>query len=77
MRPGLHGFVLEDPAGDYNIYINIDDPEQRQIRTLVHEVGHIQLGHLHDDIKTTEEKEQEASYEREANIPQFKWSLYF
>ena len=62
LPPSVHGFVLEDPAGDYNVYIRKDDPEPVQRKTVNHELRHAFLGHLQDDVKTLEEKEKEASY---------------
>ena len=58
----VHGFVMEDPAGDYNIYLNENDPDEVQLRALDHELQHIVLGHLRDDLKSVSEKEQEVSY---------------
>ena len=58
----VHGFVMEDPAGDYNIYLNQNDPDDAQLRALDHELQHIVLGHLGDDLKTVTEKEQEVDY---------------
>lgn len=42
----LHGFVREDPDGDYNVYIRAEDSRQAQLDTYAHELAHIQLGHL-------------------------------
>lgn len=56
-----HGFVMEDPAGDYNIYIRAQDPPALKLRVLAHELQHIELGHLDDDTRTATEKEAEIS----------------
>lgn len=42
----VHGFVREDPDGDYNIYIRAEDSRETQLDTYEHELAHIQLGHL-------------------------------
>lgn len=60
LPPAVHGFVMEDPAGDYNIYIREQDPEHVRLRTLAHEHEHIRRGHLHDDTKSVAQKEAEA-----------------
>ena len=62
LPPGIHGFVMEDPAGDYNVYIREEDPEAVQQETFGHELRHCFLGHLKDDAKSIEEKEREADY---------------
>lgn len=45
----LHGFVKEDPDGDYNVYIREEDSRETQLDTLEHELAHIRLGHLQRD----------------------------
>lgn len=60
LPPSVHGFVLEDPAGDYNVYVRAGDPEELQRRTIDHELRHARLGHLQDDVKSVMEKEEEA-----------------
>lgn len=42
----VKGFVREDPAGDYNVYIREQDPPDVQRETYRHELGHIRGGHL-------------------------------
>lgn len=64
LPPSIHGFIMEDPAGDYNIYIRAGDPEELQRRTLDHELRHARLGHLQNETMTVEEKEREADYGR-------------
>lgn len=56
---GSDGFVLEDPAGDYNVYISDRLGSQRQKEVYLHELCHIKNGHLDDHEKTTEECEAE------------------
>lgn len=57
----LKGVVKEDPDGDYNIYINARLSEPEQVAAFLHEMRHIEYGHLHDDTKTLEQIEREAS----------------
>lgn len=42
------GFVLEDPAGDYNVYINGRLTFKRQQEVYLHETAH--FSHLHSDM---------------------------
>lgn len=56
-----NAFVLEDENGDYNIYVNQEIAANKLVPTLRHELLHALKGHLHDDIKTLSEIEQEAS----------------
>lgn len=59
--PGrTHGFVMEDPDGNYNAYLNPNDSREVQQRTLKHEIAHKKLGHLQDDIKSVAQCEAEA-----------------
>lgn len=40
------GFVLEDPDGDFTVFVNRDlSPEQKE-RTIEHELSHIRHGDL-------------------------------
>lgn len=48
LPPPYEGFVLEDPAGDYNIYINGRLTFKRQQEVYVHETAHFK--HLHSDL---------------------------
>lgn len=57
----VHGFVMEDPAGDYNVYIREQDPEELQLRTIDHELQHIVLGHLRDHARPVSAMEAEIS----------------
>ena len=41
---GTHGFVLVDPDGHYNIYLNSRDPYDVQVAALMHELDHIVRG---------------------------------
>jgi len=59
----IHGFVMEDPAGDYNVYIRSEDAPEVQQRTLRHELRHVDLGHLDNDVLSVREKEREALYD--------------
>jgi hypothetical protein len=56
----VNGFIMEDPAGDGNIYINKDKPPEIPRRTLAHEVRHFRYGHLKDLSKAVKVCEQEA-----------------
>ena len=58
----VHGFVLEDPAGDYNVYIREQDAPNVQTDTLQHELEHIQRGHLDGDLRPVAVMEMEANY---------------
>lgn len=42
------GFILEDPSGDYNIYLNGRLTLKRQQEVYLHETAHI--AHLHCDM---------------------------
>lgn len=42
----VHGFVKEDPEGDYNVYLRAEDSRETQLDTYEHELAHIQFGHL-------------------------------
>ena len=54
----VHGFVMVDPEGDYNVYINSRLSGEQAIKTVLHENKHILLGHLYDSRPVTElEKE--------------------
>lgn len=55
----LHGFVKEDAAGDYNVYLRAEDSRETQLDTYVHELAHIRLGHLQRD-RDLDECEAEA-----------------
>ena len=60
----FRGCVREDADGNYNVYINARLSEAERQRALLHELRHIFFGHLDDDVKSIEEKEREADYER-------------
>lgn len=59
MPDRCHGFVMEDPDGNYNAYINPKDSEEVQRKTVDHEVNHARLGHLQSE-KSVAECEAEA-----------------
>lgn len=40
----VHGFVCPDENGDYNIYINQNDPDERKRKAIIHERKHISYG---------------------------------
>lgn len=48
LPPSVNGFIMEDPAGDGNIYLNKNKPERVQRETLDHEIAHFVCGHLKD-----------------------------
>lgn len=56
---GSDACVLEDPAGDYNVYISDDLDSVNQRRAYIHELMHIIKGHLDDDLKSSKECESE------------------
>ena len=55
---GANACVLEDPAGDYNVYISEQLDSQKQRKAYEHEMQHIKKGHLHDQ-RTARENESE------------------
>lgn len=57
MPAGSDGYVLEDPAGDYNVYISDELGSIEQRQTYVHELIHIKKGHLRDHELTAAECE--------------------
>lgn len=73
LPPGCGGFILEDPDGDYNIYVRRGDPPDRQRETVRHEVEHALRGHLQRD-RTLEECEAEAEAAIHKEVPR-GWSL--
>ena len=61
LPPGIHGFVMEDPDGNFNVYLNARDSQERRLHTAEHERAHILLGHLRDSRPVSElEREAEA-----------------
>ena len=54
----VHGFTMEDPAGDFNIYLNKDDAPMIQQAAFAHELKHIILDHFSGD-KSAEKCEDE------------------
>lgn len=44
MPGGCRGFVLEDPEGDFNVYLNQDLAPERMEKTAAHEREHIERG---------------------------------
>ena len=59
--PGhVKGFVIEDPAGDYNVYINKDLLQEEQVGVYLHELQHIKHRHLKDATKSVKLCEEEA-----------------
>jgi hypothetical protein len=61
MPDRCHGFVMEDPDGNYNAYLDPRDSYEVQRRALAHEIRHIKRGHLRDLEKTVAECEAEAN----------------
>ena len=55
----VKGIVKEDANGDYNIYLNARYVLEQQMMTYLHELAHIELGHLHSSLPV-EELENEA-----------------
>lgn len=64
LPPNIHGFVMEDPDGNYNIYLNAADPESRQRLTFLHEFTHVERGHLRDLRPVSELEAEVAALER-------------
>lgn len=54
LDPRVHGFVKEDPNGDYNIYINSCLCLEAQLETYEHELRHIYMKHLRSDRQVRE-----------------------
>lgn len=49
--PGsCRGFILEDPDGDFNIYINQDLSEEQMRDTILHEEMHALRGDTRSDL---------------------------
>ena len=64
----VEGVTVPNDDGTYSIYINSNLPEDKQKKTLRHEVEHIRLNHLYvlDDIQTIEsEATEKASPKRD------------
>lgn len=55
------GMVMESPDGHYNIYISAKLAAEKQKPVCVHELGHIQYGHLHKE-GDVHEMEKEADH---------------
>ena len=51
---GVHGFVHEDSEGEYTILLNANETRERNMRTLLHEMKHIDA----DDLRTFESADQ-------------------
>lgn len=49
LPPEVHGFVLVDPDGHYNVYVRAQDPLWRQYRALEHELDHVASGDVYSD----------------------------
>lgn len=46
---GVNGCVTTSPDGWNNVYINEDLSQEQQIKTLEHEIEHIEQGHFYSD----------------------------
>ena len=44
MPTGTYGFVIEDPDGDFNVYINARMTSEKRVETYKHELEHIRRG---------------------------------
>lgn len=55
----VRGIVKEDSNGDYNIYLNARYALEQQMMTYLHELAHIDLGHLRSSLPV-EDLEKEA-----------------
>lgn len=49
MPTGTYGFVIEDPDGDFNVYINARMANCKRVETYKHELGHIKEDDLSRD----------------------------
>jgi hypothetical protein len=47
LPPKIHGATVKDENGDYNMYLNARDSEERRVRAYWHEIDHIRLGHFY------------------------------
>ena len=56
----IHAYVMEDPDGNYNVYLNEDESYYEHRKALRHEIAHIKRGHLKDLAKTVQRCEEEA-----------------
>ena len=59
--PAFRGCVKRDADGNVNLYLNGSLSDEERKRTIMHELAHLVFGHLDDDTKTVEEKENECS----------------
>ncbi len=50
----IHGSLRFDAEGRGNIYLNINDPEEIQKKTLMHEIEHLRRGDLYNDLPISE-----------------------
>lgn len=55
----IRGFVQEDEAGNYTIFINEVLSPEAQAKTLQHELDHIKKNHLQQKHKSVQELEEE------------------
>ncbi len=65
MPDSVHGFCVIDKDGVANVYLNVNDPEERQKKALKHELLHIvQNDHYRDrDIAEAEVDETLDNYD--------------
>lgn len=52
----LRGFALDRGAGQYAVYINAALSDEQQIKTFLHEVTHVLLGHFQRGTTAENEK---------------------
>lgn len=66
MPGGCRGFVLEDPDGNYNVYINECLSDEQKRITARHELDHIRHGDLHKEdpahIIESQERERKSQF---------------
>lgn len=62
LPPRCGGFVMEDPDGDYNVYIREQDSAEIQRKTLKHETAHIELHHLQREEWSPDLEEEADKY---------------
>lgn len=62
---GVFGLVIRDPAGDYNVYIAEGLSPDLERRTILHEIAHIDEGHLESDwpVELCEARAREICHE--------------
>ena len=50
LPPGVGGFVTPNDDGTFSIYINANNPEEKQLRSYRHELHHILNDDFYNDL---------------------------